>query len=122
MRGGTAVVAHSYARRMLLVLAGASVLLGSAGRVFSAGPPSPKDEAHADLKTIVIPVEGMVCFACAATVKKAVKSLEGVRDVEVSLEKRTAKVTYAAHKLSADRIVAAINQAGYRAGLPKEAE
>jgi copper chaperone CopZ len=113
---------RSCARRMLLVLAGASVLLGDPGSTFAADPPSPNGNAHAELTTIVIPVESMVCFACAATVKKAVKSLDGVRDVEVSLEKGTAKVTYAADKLSADRIIAAINQAGYRPRPPRGAE
>jgi copper chaperone CopZ len=43
-----------------------------------------------------------------------------VVDVEVSPEQRTAKVTFAANKLSAERIAAAINQAGYRAGMPGE--
>jgi copper chaperone CopZ len=111
-----------YPRRMLLVLAGTSALLGAPGPAFAAETPPQKGDAQADLTTIVIPVEGMVCFACAATVKNAVKSLDGVRDVEVSLERGTAKVTYAAEKLSADRIVAAINPAGYRAELPRGAE
>jgi copper chaperone CopZ len=115
------MVALASTRRMLLGLAAASVLLGIPGAGLAAEP-SPKGAAQADLKTIVIPVEGMVCFACAATVKKAVQSLGGVVDVEVSLEKRTAKVTYAADKLSADRIAAAINQAGYRAALPRGTE
>jgi copper ion binding protein len=114
--------ANSYTRRMLLAWGGASVLLGWLGAGLSAEPLSPKGGTQSDRETIVIPVEGMVCFACAATVKKAVKSLDGVVDVEVSLEKRTAKVTYAANKLSAERIAAAINQAGYRAGMPRGAE
>jgi copper ion binding protein len=112
------VSANSHTRRVLLALVGASALLGWLGAALAAEPPSPKGEAQTDLKTIVIPVEGMVCFACAATVKKAIQSLDGVVGVEVSLEKRNAKVTYAANKVSADRIAAAINQAGYRAGVP----
>jgi copper chaperone CopZ len=66
--------------------------------------------------------KGMVCVACAATVKRALKSIDGVSNVEVSLEKRTVQVTYAPDKLSPDRLVAAVNKAGYSAGAPKEVE
>jgi copper chaperone CopZ len=117
------MLAIANARRLLLLsLAAASPLLGVPAPMLAAEPPPPKGEAQADAKTIVIPVEGMVCYACAATVKRSVKSLAGVIDVEVNLEKRTAKVTYAANKVSAERIAAAIDQAGYRAGLPRGAE
>ena len=114
--------ALSYARRILFVLVGAALLLGSPGYVLAAGPSSAVSESKPDLKTVIIPVEGMVCVACAATVKKTLKSLDGVFRVEVSLEKRTAQVTYAANKLSSDRIVAAVNKLGYKAGTPREVE
>jgi copper chaperone CopZ len=116
------MVAIANTRRLLLSLAAAFPLLGFPDAVLAAEPPPLKGEAQADAKTIVIPVEGMVCYACAATVKKSIKSIAGVIDVEVSLEKRTAKVTYAANKVSAERIAAAIDQAGYKAGLPRGAE
>jgi Cu+-exporting ATPase len=57
----------------------------------------------------------MACVVCAATVRKTVKSLDGVSRVEVSLEKRSARVTYAAGRLSPERIVAAIDKLGYKA-------
>lgn len=75
--------------------------------------------AAAQSKTVVIPVQGMVCVACAGTVKAALKSVSGVSRVEVSLEKRTAHVTYAPEKLSPYELAAAIDKAGYKAGLPK---
>jgi len=64
----------------------------------------------------------MVCVACAATVRKTLKSLDGVSSVEVNLEKRIAQVTYAANKLSPDQFVAAVNKLGYRTGIPREVE
>src|SRR5438445_74763 len=36
--------------------------------------------------TVAIPIEGMTCASCAAQVKKALRALDGVSDVEVSLE------------------------------------
>jgi copper chaperone CopZ len=91
-------------------------LLGSLPPALAAGA------SGTQVKTVVIPVEGMVCVACAATVKGALKSIAGVSHVEVNLEKRTAQVTYAPDKLSPDRLVEAINKRGYRAGVPKEVE
>jgi copper chaperone CopZ len=109
-------------RRALLVLAGAMFLLGSLPLSLPTEAAGPQADQKIQVKTVVIPVEGMVCVACAGTVKRALKSIDGVSNVEVSLEKRTAQVTYAPDKLSPDRLVAAINKAGYSAGTPKEVE
>jgi copper chaperone CopZ len=78
--------------------------------------------AQGEVKTVVIPVEGMACIACAASVKRALKSIDGVSEVEVNLAQRVARVTYAPAKVAPDRLVTAINKLGYRAGTPKEVE
>ena len=72
----------------------------------------------ADMKTLVMPVEGMSCVACAARVKQALKDIDGVADVEVNLADRNARVRFAPSKVSPDRLVAAVNRLGYRAGPP----
>jgi len=74
------------------------------------------------MSSVVIPVEGMSCVACAARVKKTVASIAGVGDVEVNLAERNARVRFDTSRLAADRIVAAINGLGYRAGTPTEAK
>jgi copper chaperone CopZ len=112
----------AWTRRMVPAIVGASLLIAPLASAVAAEPAPPRGDAQARLTTVVIPVEGMVCFACAATVKRAVRSLDGVVDVEVSIEKRTAKVTFAAGRLSAERIAAAISAAGYKAGTPRAAE
>ena len=112
----------SYGRRMLLVSAGALLLLAPPWQVLAAGPAAAVTDSKPDLKTVVIPVEGMACISCAATVKRTIKSMDGVSHVEVNLALRTAQVTYTPEKLSPDRIVAAVNKLGYRAGPPKEIE
>lgn len=114
--------ARSYAKWMMLVLAGAFLLLGSPGRdpVLAAEAPATPPTSKAVLKTVVIPVEGMACVACAANVKRTIKALDGVSNVEVSLGTRSARVTYVPDKSSPDRIAAAIDQLGYKAGTPQE--
>ncbi len=66
----------------------------------------------------IIPVEGMVCASCTARVKKALESVEGVTEVEVSLQRREARVRYVETKVSPKTLVAAINELGYKAGTP----
>ncbi len=77
---------------------------------------------QAPTKIVIIPVEGMVCVSCTASVRKALKSMDGVTDVKMSLESRTARVQYVEGKTSPEQLVAAINHLGYRAGTPREGE
>lgn len=74
------------------------------------------------LKTVIIPVEGMSCGSCVANVKRTVHSLVGVKAIEVSLEKRQAKVSYVNGETSPEQIRKAINELGYKAGEPTEAK
>lgn len=74
-----------------------------------------------NLKTVIIPIEGMSCSACAARVKKALTSIDGVAEVEVNLADRNARVRFAPSKLAPDRLVSAVNGLGYHASAPTEA-
>jgi mercuric ion binding protein len=69
---------------------------------------------------IKISVNGMVCSACQSTVKKTIKSLNGVKDVEVSLENKNAFITYYPNLINPEQIQKAINDKGYTAGKPQE--
>jgi copper chaperone CopZ len=68
--------------------------------------------------TVKIPIEGMTCSVCAAKVKKTLKSVEGVQEAEISLERREAWVRYDEANVSPESLVAAINHLGYKAGTP----
>jgi copper chaperone CopZ len=76
-----------------------------------------KETAPVKLK---IPVDGMVCSACQSTIKKTVKSLNGVKDVEVSLENRIAFITYYPDLIKPEQIQKAINDKGFTAGKAQE--
>lgn len=75
-----------------------------------------------DTRVVTIPVEGMVCLACTARVKSALKAINGVTEVEVNLAGRDVRVEYLEGKVSAGQLVSAINRLGYRAGPPKAGE
>ena len=59
-------------------------------------------------------VEGMTCGHCVMRVEKALNSLEGVKKVNVSLEKQEADVIYDEKKLNPDELEKAVTEAGYK--------
>ena len=69
-------------------------------------------------KTVALPVEGMSCGSCVASVKRTVEALPGVSGVKVSLEKRQVRVHYEEGEITPDRIAAAIRDLGYETGEP----
>ena len=87
----------------------------------SAPPSSSSSQpTTAEVKAVAaVPVEGMSCASCAASVRRAVKSVEGVTAVEVNLAQREAKVEYEGGKVTPEQIVNAINDAGFTAGEVK---
>lgn len=60
-------------------------------------------------------VNGMSCAACSSHVDKAVRSLEGVEDVNVNLLQATMFVEYDPQKVGTEDIVRAVREAGYDA-------
>lgn len=69
------------------------------------------------LKTMTVDIEGMHCGDCAAAVRRSLKTLDGVLDVEVSLEKAqaTVQVDPSRWTTARNRIEAAFGELGYRA-------
>lgn len=70
--------------------------------------------------TVKMPVNGVVCSACQSNVKKTIKSVDGVTDVEVNLEKKFAVFTYDPKKVKIEQVQKAVNEKGFEAGKPQE--
>jgi P-type Cu+ transporter len=58
-------------------------------------------------------IGGMHCPACSARVVKALKAIGGVKEAEVSLEARQAKITYLSGEITPELLEQAIIEAGY---------
>ncbi len=108
------------ARGAVVVAFGVGTVILVASACTGREAPRPKASQDVDMKTVVMPVEGMSCSACVAQVKKALTSIDGVSDVHVNLVERNARVRFAPSKVSPDRLVAAVNGLGYRAGPATE--
>ena len=77
-----------------------------------------QNEKAVQTVTVSIPVEGMSCESCVASVKQAAKGIDGVRRAEVDLAGRRARVEYVEGRTSPEQISAAIRHLGYKTGAP----
>ncbi|HEY2295268.1 MAG TPA: heavy metal translocating P-type ATPase [Thermoanaerobaculia bacterium] len=68
---------------------------------------------------IDIPVQGMTCAACQASVQKALQRQPGVLDAAVNLMMKNAAVTYDPAVTRPEALVEAIRDTGYEAELPR---
>ena len=62
----------------------------------------------------------MSCAACSARVDKAVRSLKGVKELNVNLLTNSMVISYDEKQLKSDRIIKAVRDAGYDASLIEE--
>ena len=62
---------------------------------------------------LTIGVEGMTCASCVARVERALKKVDGVADASVNLATERATVTFSPQEVEVDRLLGAIEAAGY---------
>lgn len=64
-------------------------------------------------QSVTLSVPDMNCAACPITVKKALTKVSGVSKIDVSLDRREAKVTFDDAKVNVDALTRATKDAGY---------
>src|SRR5262249_41644023 len=68
-------------------------------------------------KTITLPITGMTCANCVATVERNLKKLDGVQSAQVNLASERAVVEYDPGKLAQPALIARVERAGYGVAL-----
>jgi Cu+-exporting ATPase len=68
-------------------------------------------------KTVTLPITGMTCANCVATIERNLKKLDGVQTAVVNLASERAAVEYDPAKLGQPAIIARIERAGYGVAL-----
>jgi len=71
----------------------------------------------AEKNQVILPVTGMTCANCVATVERNLKKVEGVDSVFVNLSSERATVEYDPDKVVVDQMVDRIQRAGYDVAL-----
>ncbi len=84
--------------------------------IISAGPLTAQTSKP---QLVKLAIAGMHCDNCAAKVDKALRGVEGVKDVQVDLKSKSAVVTVASTSVRSDALVKAVNDVGFRASLGK---
>ena len=65
---------------------------------------------------ITLPVQGMTCDGCVASVEMALKRQLGVTAAKASLADKSVTITFDAAKITADICTGAIQRAGFEVG------
>jgi copper chaperone CopZ len=68
-------------------------------------------------QTVKLDVAGMKCKNCVAKVDKALRGVEGVKDVKVDLKQQTAVVTFASVSVKPEVLFKAVDDAGFKAAI-----
>jgi Cu+-exporting ATPase len=66
-----------------------------------------------ETKQLTLPITGMTCANCVATVERNLKKLDGVQSAVVNLSSERASVEYEPAKLQLNDFIARVNRAGY---------
>ncbi|MCJ7433180.1 MAG: copper ion binding protein, partial [Anaerolineales bacterium] len=66
-----------------------------------------------DTKQLTLPITGMTCANCVATVERNLNKLDGVQSAVVNLSSERATVDFDSAKLALTDVIARVNRAGY---------
>ena len=67
----------------------------------------------------IFPIEGLGCAACVLRVENALRKVEGVEAVSVSLASNTAQVDYDPGRVTPEQLRLAVQEAGYGLLIPE---
>lgn len=76
-----------------------------------------QEEAMAQPKTVKLALSGMHCEGCVNTIQKSLAKTEGVISNSVSLEDSIAVVSFDPAKADEQKLILAVENAGYKARL-----
>ena len=76
-----------------------------------------KPATSTTLENKVLRVLGMVCKSCVDTIQGVLGEYTGIEEIEVSLEKETANVTYQPDLINIQTIIELIEDMGFEAEL-----
>lgn len=66
-----------------------------------------------ELKEVTIRIEGMHCAMCTARMQKAFLAMKGVKEAEVDLDAKNARIVYDAGKVTEDDLKKTVTETGY---------
>jgi copper chaperone CopZ len=105
------------ATRALLALVGACAVGVSCMGCDRSADAAPPPAAKAKPAEVTLRISGMTCAGCASSAEQALRRLDGVRDVMISLEHERASVTYFPDRVTPTKMIEAVASVGYDASI-----
>lgn len=84
--------------------------------VYAAAP----EPAQESLQGVTFDMQNMTCAMCSITIKKALQGVDGVKNVTVDADAKTATVTFDPQKTTLEALIKATTNAGYPATVRKQ--
>ena len=81
--------------------------------------PTKKNDALSNIETQTVALPSMMCDQCSEKIQKVVYALEGVKKVDVDVDKKTAMVTFVSVQTNLQTIERVITETGYDANGKK---
>jgi periplasmic mercuric ion binding protein len=78
-----------------------------------------KEDPLTKTEVAKINLPSMVCGTCKETIQKAIYRVDGVKNVDIDLDKKVAEVTFVSYQTNLDVIETAVTEAGYDANAKK---
>lgn len=76
-------------------------------------------EGHGELAKLDLPVTGMSCASCVATIEKGLAQIQGVSKAKVNFAAERASITYDPARTNPGAFIRTISELGYSAGVEK---
>ena len=80
---------------------------------------APATGAMKDDGSVTIAVDGMSCVGCAGAVESTLEEVPGVAEATVDYDHRTARIVLSDPSVQPAQLVAAVEQAGYKARIER---
>jgi mercuric ion transport protein len=103
------------ATAMVVIMATFPIYSGAIARWTQSSSPPAAGQTSADTATLKVKIPSMDCDACAAGIQAVLQRQSGVQRAQVSFATKEAVVQYNAQKTSKEKLIAAIDQTGFKA-------
>jgi mercuric transport protein len=104
-------------------IVGLIVVIGLAAAARSNACPCGDEKQPAQAKAagahVTLAIDGMTCASCGVAIRVTLKKLDGVKDATVSFDDKRAEVTYDPSRVTPQKMIKAIEDAGYKARVEK---
>ena len=70
-----------------------------------------------NIRSVTLDMQNMTCALCKITIRKALQGVDGVKQVQVDFDSKTANVSFDPQKTTVDALIEATTNVGYPATL-----